>query len=213
MSTDDLRKPKVLIGALAVLLLAGVVWGVTVHVRNKKNAIPKEFTVEALKSESDPGKMFQKVHEAMDRKDLTPAQREEIHQNARNAMDARMDARMDEYFNAPAAQKQAILDRHLDEMQVRMKDWEKRRAERDAQEKAAGSSQSSAPGGNASGGDGGRRWGGRDGQGPTREERKAHSEARNPEQSARRMAYFTAMSSRAQQRGIQMPFSGRGRGN
>jgi hypothetical protein len=222
--SDVLKKPKVLLSLLAVLLLGGAVWGYTVHARNKKSAVPKEFTADALKSESDPGKAWEKVHQAMDRTDLTDEQKHQIRENAHNVWEARMDQRMDDYFNAPANQKQAILDRHLDEMQARMKDWEKRRAEHDAQRTAAGGAQTAdasgagrngppgGPGNQAGGrpGDTGGRGPGRGGP-PSREQRKSHSEARNPDQQARRMAYFGAMQQRAQQRGMQMPFGGGGR--
>src|SRR5207244_3593020 len=152
------------------------------------------------------------VREAMDRKDLTEAQREEIRHNAWAAREARMEARMNEYFGAPANQKQAILDHQIDEMQAFMA---KRRAEWD-QRRAAGSQPAWGGGpGNANAGSNGNQNGqngGGQGRGGGREQRKNRSESQDPQQQAKRMAYFSAMHARAEQRGIQMPSWGGGRG-
>ena len=47
--------------------------------------------------------------------------------------------------------------------------------------------------------------------GMSRSERKERSESRNPDQMARRMAYFSALQKRAAERGVQMPFGRGGR--
>ncbi len=227
MSADFLRSRRALFALAGILALGSGVWGFTVLTKNKKAALPRELSADALKAESDPGKVFEKARQAMDRKDLTEEQRHQIWDNVHDAMEVRMDQRMDEYFAAAPAQRAAIIDRHLDEMQVHMKEWEQRRAERDRERQArsAGQSQASAGGTNGAGGaaaqagpagtggargpDGGRGWG--RGGGSTREQRKMRTESRDPDKTARRMAYFSAIHKRAEERGIQMPW-GRDRG-
>lgn len=226
MSADALKNRWVILSAVAVLLVGGGAWGLTAYARHKRSAVPKEFTAVALKNEQDPGKMFEKVHQAMERTDLTDQQKHAIRENAHDAMESRMEARMNEYFQASGAQKQAVLDRHLNEMVVRMKEMEKRRAEWQAKNgtfqlaggpgggppwmRGGQGGPAAGPGSNgqAAGGAGGDRRGGNSGD-SQRDRRKQWTESRDPDQHARRMAYFTAMQQRAKQRGIEMPFHGR----
>jgi TolA-binding protein len=224
MSTDLMRNRKVLFTSLGILLVAGAVLGAVALGRSgHKTTLPKDLA-QAIKTESnDPRKLMETVHEAMSRPGLTDDQRHEIFQNVRTVMEAQMDKRMDEYFAATTeSQKQAILDRQIDEMQARMKEWQQRRAQRDQQQQQGqpGTDRGSQRGGNnaaaggaaagpgaapAAGGNQGPGFRGRRGP-PSHEERMRHTQSRNPDQSARRMAYFTAMRARAQQRGIQMPW-------
>ncbi len=224
MSSDVLRNRKFLVGAIILAAgLGGGVWAVVGLRGDGTPTVPKEVTVQALKAEQDPGKMFRQVHQAMSQPGLTDDQRHQIMENARTVMEARMDQRMDEYFTAPATQKTAILDRHIDEMQVHMKEMQQRRAEFErtrpgerpdrrpdqpgASPGAAGGSPPRAGAAPPPGGPGGPGGAfGREGHGPpSREERKAHSESRDPDQAARRLAYFTKLRERAEKRGIQMP--------
>lgn len=218
-----------LIGA-AVLLLAGSTWAVTAMVKHRKSALPKDLTAEALKTDSakDPHQVFERVHEAMSKGNLSEEQRHQVWENAREAMEARMDERIDTYFAAKTdLEKQAVLDRDLDEMQAHMKEWQQRRAQWQQQRAAQGGSGGSAgrpsagPGGGGPGGGpgpaggpsvsgGGDRRGGPGGHQHSRQERKTRSESRDPNKRAQRMAYFTAMGQRAQQRGLSMPFGGGG---
>ncbi|HOW18629.1 MAG TPA: hypothetical protein PLC79_06295, partial [Phycisphaerae bacterium] len=162
------------------------------------------------------------VHEAMSRPGLTEEQRHELWQSARTAMEAQLDKRIDEYFAASDSQKQVILDRQIDEMQSRMKEWQQRRAQWEQQGRPGAARPDGGPRGGGSAASGGGSGGGpgaapaaggppggpRDGRHgpPSREERMRHTQARNPDQAARRLAYFTALRKRAEQRGIQMPF-------
>jgi hypothetical protein len=167
---------------------------------------------------------------------LNDQQRHELWGDVHNAMEQQMEKRMDTYFAAAPAQRTAILDQQIDEMQARMKEWQQRRTQdgqtprdpnsrrlgdRTRRPEAPGTSgrPAAAPGGspppaNAGGGPGGGPGGGgfrgdRHGP-PSREQRKDHFESRDPDSRARRMAYTSAMQARAQQRGIQMPMMGRG---
>ncbi len=225
MSTEFFRNRKVLIATAATLVLATGVWGVATFSRGKKTTLPKEI-VQKIKAESnDPGKVMQTVHEAMDRKDLTEEQRHELWQNVHNVMEARMDQRMNDYFAANETQRKAILDRDIDEMQARMKEWQQRRAQRERDGATRGPGSTGGPGGGQRGGSpavaGGRPGGasasaapgpnqggprGGDHRGPpSRDQRMRRTQSRDPDQAARRMAYFTALHARAQERGIQMP--------
>lgn len=163
-------------------------------------AIPKDMSVAALKvqAETDPGKMMEKMRETMRRDDLTDEQRREIGANMRQVWQSMMTDRVNEWYEAQTEdEKIAILDRQIDEFMHRMAEWQQRREERE-------------------------REGGEDGAeerermrqmwaNPSREERKARSESRNPDQMARMMVYIAAVRGRMDQRGIQMP-QGRGPG-
>ena len=150
--------------------------------------IPAEFSKEALQAKMAEGPGgFGVMREAMEREDLTEEQRRQIGENARSVFRERMDATMAEYFNAQTEEdKNAVLDQQIDQFQNRpqpteeqRKEWEKRREERRAE--------------------GGAR------PEPTQQERKERSESRNPDQTARQMAFFSAMRERATQRGITLP--------
>jgi hypothetical protein len=225
MSTGFLSNHQIAVISAIVLALGAGVWGVVAR-SNGKVKLPKDLSVEALQTESaDPGKVMERVHQAMAGGNLTEEQRHALWQNARTVMEAQMDRRMDEYFIAPAAQRQVILDRHIDEMQVRMREFQQRRTQWEQDRAARGpqNSPNAAPAGTANrglvaggaappgpppGGPGagpGPGHGGDHSGTPSREERKMHTESRDPDRSARRMAYFTAIRQRAEQRGIQMP--------
>lgn len=225
------HRRKILLASVVLLVLGLGTWGVAALSKGHKTTLPRELSPDALKAVSDdPGKVFERVHQAMESGKLTEEQRHELMQNVRSTMEAQMDKRMDEYFTAGEKEKQAILDRHIDEMQARMKEMEQRRARwnRDGTARSADRGQPSGPpGGGAGGGgaanavasgapaagnapSGGPSWGDRRGP-PTRQERKMFMESRDPDKMARRMAYFAAIRQRAEQRGIQMPWPG-GRG-
>lgn len=211
---------RLLFAAGGILVLGAGAWGLATLSKEKKTTtLPKELSVESLQTRAeDPGQVMDQVHQAMNRGDLTEAQRHELWQNVRTVMEARMDQRMNEYFSASEGQRQAILDRHIDEMQVRMKEFEQRRAQWERERAAQGGSPGQSNGGGAStaAGSGGPEGGppgfgprgdgpgGRSGP-PSRDERKMRSESRDPDRMAQHMAYFTALRKRAEERGIQMP--------
>ena len=222
MSTDFLRNRKVLLATAGVLILGLATWGVAALSRGNKTTLPKELSAAALKAEADPGKVMQRVHEAMERGNLTDEQRHEVWENAHTVMEAQMDKRLDEYFTANESQRPAILDRQLDEMQAHMREWQQRRGQSDRQgsDRGPASGQRGPANATASGRAGGpprdhgpgfggdHRGGGDHHWGPpTHEQRKQHFESRDPDRTARRTAYFAALSQRAEQRGIQMPWA------
>ncbi len=183
-----------------LLLAAGAMAWTIIPRQDKKTstavAVPPELTVEALKTQTaDAGRGFGVMREAMQRDDLTDEQRRQVAMNMRDVWQERMTERVNEYYDAPTEEdKNAILDRHIDEMQELRKEFEKRREELEkmrAQNEPRMREMFAQR---------------------TQQERKEQSESRNPDQMARGMAYFAAMQARAAQRGIQMPNRGPGGG-
>jgi len=180
-------------------LIVATVWGVTRFTGPAKAAstLPPEFSVESLKAKAeDPGAMMTTVREAMRRDDLTDEQRQELRQNMGQVWRETVQARVDEYFNAPPEEQTSVLDKHIDQLMAQMAEWEKRREEmertREEDRQRVGQTFGQA----------------------SQQERKERSEARNPDSMARAMAYFGAVRNRMSERGIKMPqgFGGRGLG-
>ncbi len=211
MATSPRRTRRILLMAAAgVLLILGGVWGYSSWFgqdQESPTGLPEELRYESLKAKADePEKLFETVRETRRREDLTEEQHREVRDNIRKVMEAELDERMDEYFAAAPDQRDAVLDGHIDEFRERMGRWRERRE----QERAEGE-------GDREGEDERRaesrreRRHGRFGD-MSREERKTRSESRDPDQTARRMAYFTAIRARMEARGIEMPRHGPGRG-
>ncbi len=198
------------LAAVAVLALGGTVWGVLGWTNDDEAGLPAELTVENLKAQAkeDPGKVMKTIREASSREDLTEEQRRKLFGNMREVMQTQMAERVDEYFAAADDEQEAILDRHIDESQERMKEWsqqrEKREQERKEAEANADADEADKDENESDRKDMHRRFGSR-----TQQQRKEHSESRNPDQLARMMAYFSAMRDRATARGITM-WGGRG---
>ena len=168
------------------------------------SGLPENLSLAALtkQAENDPGAMRRTIRETMDREDLTDEQRRQARRNMRRVWQGRLDKNVEEYLAASEEEKQAVLDRQIDEFQERMAEWEKQREARRREREANGEE-----------GRQDRRergWGGR-GRSMTRDERKQRSESRDPDRMGRRMAYFSAMRKRMQERGVEMPFGPRGR--
>ena len=229
MSTEFLTKRKVIIATAAILALGGGVWGVVAMTGGKKSSLPKELQNAIKADANDPGKLMATAWAAAEKGNLTEAQRHELFHSVHTAMDEQMNKRIETYFAAAPADRNAILDRDIDEMQTRMKDWQKNHppGSQDPNHRGFGGNRPGGPGqpnaagtgttgananpGGPPGGPPGGGFGDRHGP-PTREQRKDHFESRNPDEHARRMAYFNALHARAQQRGIQLPMGPRGGG-
>lgn len=202
------------LAGVAVLALAGTVWGLLNWTDDGESDLPAELTVESLKAQAneDPGRMMATLREASQREDLTEEQRRQAFGNMREVWQEQMTERVDEYFAAADGEKEALLDRHIDEFQERMKDWgqrrdewEKERKEREAKRLEDGADTDEAKSDEEDAHDRTRsRWGSR-----TQQERKERSESRNPDQMARMMGYFSALRERASARGVTM-WGGRG---
>lgn len=190
MTMPNAFTPKIIVIAVGgVLALGAGTWGISAHFKTP----PKPEPVE-------PVKLF----EAMRKPDLSDKERDELRHKMREAFEARMDARTDEYFNASEDERAVVLDQHIDEMLKEQEEREARRKERDEREGQPPPPEDPGAGPTS-----------RPGRGPrdmTPQERKTRSETRNPDQMARRMAYFQAMQARMAARGIQPPHGPGGRG-
>ncbi len=186
-------KPWVLVGG-GVLAVSVVVWGVvgTGSADADGVSVPAEFTVDALATRSDdPGSAFRDLRRAMRGDELSDEQKRQVGKNMRAVRQAMMRARLDEYYNADAGDKMAILDGHIDEMQNRSKAFERRREDRE------------------NSGEGGMSEAERNKlrelfRPQSKQDRKNRSESRSPDDTARAMVYFTALQSRAQDRGVSL---------
>jgi len=189
-----------------VTIVAGATaWGISAASRAEVQAVevPPECTVEAIKSRSEQEPRFREFRETMQREDLTDEQKRQIMRNEREVWHSRMQARVDEYFNAPPEKQTAILDRQIDEMQEMFQRFRQEREARGNREGRGGEEGPSRE----------ERESMRRLMGPqTQQERKARSESRNPDEMARTMAYFGAVRKRAAERGIQLPRGPGGRG-
>lgn len=194
-----LRSPVTLIISASLVVIGGTVWAFTRGEARAGVIIPKELSVEALKAQAadNPGTLRATVRETMRRDDLTDEQRRQVGENMRKVWEETMHKRVDEYYAAASEEeKNEVLDRQIDEFEERRKEWEARRKE---EEKKDGKNDEARGG---------------PGRGPfapqNREERKDRAESRNPDQTARQMAYFSAMRQRMSQRGLTPPSFGPG---
>jgi hypothetical protein len=198
------KKPIVI--TLGVLGLAAVAWRVAVGLSTEPeftSTLPQELRLETLQSQAqsqNPGELFAKIRETMQREDLTEEQRREFRDNMRRMRESMMDDHVDEYYAAAEDKRPEVLDRHLDELQERMSQWRAERERRRREREAEGDRTEEQR----------RRWRGGF-RNMSRTERKSRSESRDPDRMARRMAYRRALMDRARERGIDLPF-GRGRG-
>ncbi len=196
----SLKARKVSIG-IAFFVVAGgmTVWGM-IRSAAQQSTLPEELSVASLKSQMSEGSdQFRQTMRAQE--DLTDEQRQELRRNMREVMGSMMTERVDEYYAAAPEEKDAVLDRHIDEFQERMKEWRKRREERRREQGDDADQERNRE-------EWRERMRGRRGGG-TSEQRKSRSESRDPDQMVRMMSYFQALRSRMTERGIESP-GGRG---
>jgi len=202
--------PRVIAVAVAALgtVSAGAWWLTSGESAEPEETVqlPPELTKDSLRTQAmnDPSKLM-KAMSSVDRDDLTQEQRQAARRNMRQIVTERLDKNIDEYFAASEAQKQAILDKQIDEfMEWRKKmreAFEARRAQREAERKQRGDEQPSEDQQQQRR----RRFLGDQG------ERKARAESRSADKMARRMAYFAAARARMAERGIDGGFGRGGR--
>ncbi len=193
-------QPKVIAAILGgVVLVGGGVWAVSSGIDEPKGPeIPQDLTVDAMKKQAneDPTKLMDRMDEVRRGDDLSDEQRQQVRRNMRTVWRDEMNKRMDEYFAATSEEeKNAILDRQIDEFQKFREQMRERREQRRAEREANGED------GEKDGEGDGPPW--RRGN-QTRDQRQNRSEGRSPDQMAKMMTYFGAMRARASARGIQM---------
>jgi hypothetical protein len=194
------------IGMVGLAALGGGAWGLSAVLGKGEKpaagpALPDGLSADQIRAQAkeDPGGMFRKMREMDERTDLSEEQKEAARRNLREVMEGEMQARVDEYYAAGEADREAILDKQIDEMQKMM---ERERARREAEEaEMKEKSEEEQKKEEERRRERMRRmWAGR-----SQSERKAESEQRDPNQMAQRMAYFAAMRKRMEARGIQPP--------
>lgn len=215
MNTSQQKPRKVLILAAGGLIVAtGATWGVWAWSRTRdadSSKLPGEYSVEALQTQTrNPEQAMETVNGLIRREDLTDEQRREAFENLRKVREARFEESVDEYFAAAPEERDAVLDRHIDEFQEFMKDMEKHRDEWEKARERMRENQNDNQNQNQNQSDESRRdrWRSRF---RTKEGRQTFSESHDPDRVARRMSYFSALRKRMTERGIEMPWPGRGR--
>ncbi len=175
------------ISVFAVAALGATLFSLQGEVKSESD-LPDEFSVESLMARAgDQQQGRAAFRDLLRRDDLTDEQRRKALRNMRELRRGRMVDRVNEYFDAAEEDKNVILDDHIAEFQRRMAERAERRndeerpseEEREAMRNLFGSRNQA--------------------------ERKTDSESRNPDESARSMAYRAAIRSRMNERGIQMP--------
>ncbi|MCK6457020.1 MAG: hypothetical protein L6Q92_10885 [Phycisphaerae bacterium] len=196
------------LAALGILLAIGAgVWGVSTFqsapADDPDEGLPADLTYEQLKQAAaeNPAQGFEQFRAVMERTDLTDEQREKAMDNLRRIREEEEDARLAEYYNAAESERQAILDKHIDEWQKRFEENQRRREQEEAQQPENEAEREKERQERRD------RWRSRWAE-RSREERKVRSETRDPNKMAQRMAYFNAMRQRMTQRGIQPPDRG-----
>ena len=171
-----------------------VVWAMTriSGDNGEKKNDAAEFSREALTRRiEEPGGPRHLFRELANREDLSDEQRRAALASLRSIRQERMKERIDEYFAAAEEDRPQILDQHIDELQARFQQFAGRDGGPPQPDEATRESFR-------------RLFGSR-----SQQERKADSESRNPDDTARGMAYFSALRGRMEERGISLP---RGRG-
>lgn len=152
--------------------------------------------------------VMDKFRDQMRDEKLTEEERRKLGESMRATWEAEMKKRLDEYFDADPAERDAILDKHIDEMEEFRKYMDERRAKEEEEAKAEGKTDEEIEKEREKERD---KWRDRM-RSKSREERKADSETRDPNQMAKQMAYWSAMRKQMEKRGIKMPFGPGGRG-
>ena len=140
-----------------------------------------DVAVESLKDKS-----FSEITEVMHSEDLTDEERQELRRVRREVMMARMNERVDEYFDSPEEEREKILDRHIDEMLAFREQW---RAERERREEEGQHDRERMR---------------RERPRRDRQQAKERMEGGDPDRQKRMMSYWGKMRTRMQARGIEM---------
>lgn len=187
----NLENNKVSSTRIWILISAGLVaaggaaWSLWDGVSKEEGvAVPEAFSVESMKANMNKPENMTVRRLSSKYQELTDEQRRQVRQNKDQAFREIVQDHVDEYFAAGDEDRDAIMDRHLEEI---MEQWEQKKSDAEDQqpESRKGASQV---------------W--------SRQERKEKSESADPDRMAQWGAYKTAMMKRAQARG--MVWSGQG---
>ena len=125
-----MSKRKITVGVVAIILLVvGSVWALRSRTDPQVEKV-KQLQAEAFKPGTTPEQRrqnFDLVRQEMDK--LSPDQRREVRDQMRQGFQRRMDQQIKEYFALPPKERTAYLDKQINEMEKRRKEWEARRAQ------------------------------------------------------------------------------------
>ncbi|HEY4309427.1 MAG TPA: hypothetical protein VGN12_08250 [Pirellulales bacterium] len=193
--------------ALAIILMLAGGAGAYYAFRTDPNLalvkdLGKQMRNEDL-SREDRGKLFGQMREAMDQ--LSEDQRRDLRREFEKGRGQRDQQKMNEFFALSKKDQTKALDKDIDEMVKRRKDWEKRQKERDAER----AKQQAAGGGGTNGGQGGGQGGGGrggpgggGGGGDRSQQRRSALDNSSASSQAQRSEYRRQVATRMQQRGI-----------
>ncbi|OWY70148.1 hypothetical protein B7486_17770 [cyanobacterium TDX16] len=206
MDTQKNRKPLI-IGGISLIVLAGGGFALAGLFKAEPQdqlaiAIPKDATMEERVAAMD------KLRDQMRDEKLTDEQRRKLGESMRATWEGEMQKRVNEYFNADPAERDAILDKHIDEMEQWRKMMDERREKEEQAAEEEGKTEEEIEKEREKERE---KWRDRM-KSRSREERKKDSETRDPNEQAQRMAYFSAMRKQMEKRGIQAPMGPGGRG-
>lgn len=187
-----------LMAGLGVVILGGGAWGLSQAFSKPQ---PTETQQLVAKAKEDPGKVFDELREKMRDEKTTEEEREKLRKSMREAFESRMNEAVAEYYNAKPEDREAVLNKHIDEFEKFRKMREDREREEEEKAKAEGKSDEEREKEREKERE---RWR-KSMNDRSKEERKSDSETRNPNDQARRMAYRAAMFKQMQARGIQPP--------
>ncbi len=176
-------KTRILLGAglVTIVCIAWVVWGQS---RDVGPRVPEAFNVENIQQKMNEPDEMKAMFSSSHYRGLTAEQRQQVVKNKEQAYSRMVESRIDEYLDADRADRDTILDRHLDQWVVQ---WEKKKTDEPTQQKRPQKRANKV-------------W--------TRQERKAKSESANPDQMAQARVYKAALMKRAEARGIEWPGPG-----
>lgn len=197
--TKKNNSKMLLIGGVLVVALGAGAWGLSIALTDPP---PSETQLLIADAKEDPSKLMEKMRDET----LTEEQRDRLRQNMREAFESRMDEAVNEYYAAKPEDREAIIDRHIDEMEKWRKAREDREREEQERAKASGKSEEEIEKDREKEREERRK----NRANRSREERKSDSETRSPDSRARRMAYRDAMRKQMQARGIEPPRWGPG---
>ncbi len=139
---------------------------------------------------------LESIFDKMRSDDLTDEQRQKLRRNMGKLMQEDMERKVDEYSSAPEGEKEAIMDKHIDEMiafRDKMRGYRESHKDDPEMEKEREERR-------------------KERTRPTTQQRKERMESRDPEKMAQMMRYWPKMMSRAKERGVNMGWGRGGRG-
>lgn len=201
MNEKKNNSKTLLITCLSIAVLGAGAWGLSAALSKPR---PSETDLLLAQAKEDPGKLMDKLRD----ENMSEEERDKLRRSMREGFESRMDEAVNEYFNAKPEDREAVLNKHIEEMEK----WRKRMEDRQREEEEKANAEGKSPEEIEKEREKRREEWRKNREGRSQEERKADSETRDPNQRAQRMAYRSAMRKQMQARGIEPPRFGPGGG-